>query len=128
MNELERAQRKQAMLAMYPDSTLAEIGAHFKISKQRVHQIIGPEIKAIKTSGRVRKIMPAIEPLLGHQSDTEIAAQYPISKSGLHRLRRRLGIGKASDTLHCEKCATNHYARGMCKNCYARWHHRQKQE
>lgn len=43
------------------------------------------------------------------------------------KFRNRIQSKRKLKSIGCDKCKTNHYARGLCKNCYARWLHRGKE-
>jgi DNA-binding CsgD family transcriptional regulator len=115
---MKKTQRNQAMLAMLEEGkTVTETGAHFGVSRQRVQQIAAANNVFLK----FRKTR-AVEqfPDLGRMTDREAANVLNVSPMTVFAVRKKLGVRRYLRPIGCEECQRKPYAKGMCRNCYAR--------
>jgi hypothetical protein len=116
------------IVRMLENHSAREVGKAFNLSKQRVCKIAeqygvdlsprsgNPKDRIIKGTG-----------LLGITTDTEIVNQVSVDIHTVGRLRKKLEIERYLLPIGCAKCRTDHYAKGLCRNCYRRNRYRQKQ-
>lgn len=117
----KKIERNQQIMQDLLTMTQAEVSDKYKISRQRVGQIV--EAMGGLPEGHVRFIRHAeANKCLGLQQDTKIARQFGMKSEAVAQRRRRLGIEPyyKQRPSHCPRCETNEYAKGYCKNCYNR--------
>jgi hypothetical protein len=125
---MTKEKRNLAVVEMLENASAREVGKVFGISKQRVCKIAKQYgLDLSPRTGNPKDGIIKESNLLGATTDTEIVDQVGVGIHTVGRLRKRLKIGRYLLPIGCSKCKTNHYAKGLCRNCYARNNYRQKQ-
>jgi hypothetical protein len=125
---MKKGQRNLAIVEMLENHSAREVGEAFNLSKQRICKIA--EQYGVDLSPRTGSPKDNIikgSNLLGITTDTEISSQLSVDIHTVGILRNKLKIDRYLLPIGCPKCKTDHYAKGLCRNCYRRNRYRQKQ-
>ena len=114
----ELVERNNEIVRLSATYNTVEIAELYGITRERVRQILNA--RGVTERQFVRHRMREIEPMLGKMSDSDIARLHGIAVSAISNYRNRKGIEAYSKPIGCEDCATDPYAKGLCRNCYAR--------
>jgi hypothetical protein len=116
--------RNKQIAKMLEDHSSLEVGARFSISKQRACKIgnkYGADFIKFRSGIYSDKRSRAEKSeLLGTMSDADIARRLKLSVITVRETRKALGIKVYEVPIGCEKCKTDPYAKGLCRNCYSR--------
>ena len=116
-NKVNVDERREKMIeALQEGASITKVGQQWGISRQRVHQILGPGV--VKKERYANYIQ-----LLGKVSDTEWGRKVGVGAYVARRLRAERGIPKYALKIGCDQCEKEVYAKGLCRNCYARNRH-----
>lgn len=114
----ELVERNDEIVRLSATYNTVEIAELYGITRERVRQILND--RGITERNFVRHKVLEIQPLLGNMSDADIATRFGLPHGVVSNFRNRLDIAPYRKPIGCEECATNPYAKGLCRNCYAR--------
>jgi hypothetical protein len=116
----EKTERNDKIVEMSKTYNMQEIADCFGITRERVRQVLNQRGISERHYLSHESILVQNSILLGTTTDTDIAEVYGVLPQLVSSLRNKKGIKKYKIPIGCPDCVTHHYARGLCKACWAR--------